>query len=79
MARLSKDQRNQVIGVLNVGSTVNDQTIHNLMNWYNSTGSVRVHARPVRARMTTIRPYHVNTLTPTSATIITWRLWGSCT
>ena len=49
--RLSKDQRNQVIGVLKAKSTVNDlarhfgcsrQTIHNLMNWYNRTGSFRV-------------------------------------
>ena len=63
MARLSKDQRNRVIGVLNVGSTVNDQTIHNLMNRYNSTGYVRVRARPGRAHVTTLRPYHVNTLT----------------
>ena len=42
-ARLSKYQRNQVIGVLNAGSTVNDiahhfwcsrQTIHSLVNRY---------------------------------------------
>ena len=68
--RLSKDQRNQVIGVLTAGSTVNDiahhfgssrQTIHDLMNGYNRTGSVRVRARPGRARVTTLRPYHVNT------------------
>ena len=71
-ARLSKDQRNQIIGVLKVGSTVNDithhfgcfrQTVHNLMNQYNSSGSVRVRARPGRARMTTLRPYHVNAFT----------------
>ena len=71
-ARLSKDQRNQVFGVLKAGSTVNDiahhfacsrQTIHNLMNRYNSTGSGRVRARPVRARVTRLRPCHFNTLT----------------
>ena len=47
---LSKDQRNQVFGVLKVGSTVNDiahhfgcsrQTIHYLMNLYNRTGYVK--------------------------------------
>ena len=71
-ARLSKDQRNQVIGVLEEGSTVNDitphfgcsrQTIHYLMNRYNSTASVRARARPGRARVTTLRPYLVNALT----------------
>ena len=45
--RLSKDQRNQVIGVLNASSTVNDiahhfgcsrQTIHYPLNRYNRTG-----------------------------------------
>ena len=73
-ARLSKDQSNQIIGVLNAGSTVNDiahhfgssrQTVHNLMNQYNSSGSVRVRARPGRARVTTSRPYHANTFTHT--------------
>ena len=71
-ARLSKDQRNQVIGVLIAGSTVNDnahhfgcsrQTIHYLMNRYNKSGFVRVHARPGRARVTTLRPHGVNALT----------------
>ena len=71
-ARLSKDQRNQVIGVLTAGSTVNDiahhfgysrQTIHYFMNGYNKTGYVRVRARPGRARVTTLRPYSVNALT----------------
>ena len=71
-ARLPKDQRNQVIGVLIAGSTVNDiahhfgcsrQTIHNLMNRYNKSGYARVRARPGRARVTTLRPYRVNTLT----------------
>ena len=71
-ARLSKDQRNQVIGVLMAGSTVNDiahhfgcsrQTIHYLMNQYNKTGYVRVRARPGRARVTTLRRYRVNALT----------------
>ena len=70
--RLPKDQRNQVIGVLMAGFTVNDiahhfgcsrQTIHYLMNWYNKIGYVGVHARPGRARVTTLRPYRVNTLT----------------
>ena len=50
-ARLLKDQRNQIIGVLKAGSTVNDithhfgcsrHTVHNLMNQYNNSGSVRV-------------------------------------
>ena len=60
-ARHSKDLRIQVIiGVLKTGSTVNEiahpfgcsrQTIHDLMNQYNSTASVRVRARPGRARV----------------------------
>ena len=71
-ARLSKDQRNQVIGVLMAGSTVDDiahhfgcsrQTFHHLMNRYNKTGYVRVRARPGRSRVTTLRPYRVNALT----------------
>ena len=58
--------------MLNAGSTVTDiahhfgcsrQTIHNLMNRYNSTGSLRVRARPGRARLTMLRHYRVNTLT----------------
>ena len=70
--RLSKDQRNQVFGVLKAGSTVDDiaryfgcsrQTIHYLMNRYNLTGYVRVRARPGHARVTTLRSYRVNTLT----------------
>ena len=70
--RLSKDQRNQVFGVLKAGSTVNDiahhfgcprQTIHYLMIQYNRTGYVRVRARPGHARVTTWRSYRVNTLT----------------
>ena len=73
-ARLLKDQRNQVTGVLNAGSTVNDlarhfgcsrQTIHYLMNRYNSTGSFKVRGRTGRARASTLRPYRVNTLTHT--------------
>ena len=53
-ARLSKDQRNHVIGVLKAGSTVNDiahqfgcsrPTIHYLMNRYNRTGYVSVRAK----------------------------------
>ena len=71
-ARLSKDQRLQVIDVLKAGPTVNDiahhfgcsrQTIHYLMNRYNITGYVRVRARPDRARVTTLRHYRVDTLT----------------
>ena len=71
-ARLSKDQRNQIIGVLKVGSMVNDithhfgcsrQTVHNLMNQYNSSGAVRVRAKPGRTRVTTLRSSHVNTFT----------------
>ena len=67
-ARLSKDPRNQVIGVLKAGSMVNDiahhfgcsrQTIHDLMNRYNSTASVRIRARPGRACVATLRPYCV--------------------
>ena len=70
--RLSKDQRNQVFGVLKAGSTVDDiahrlgcsrQAIHYLMNRYNITGYVRVRARPGHARVTTLRSYRVNTLT----------------
>ena len=71
-ARLSKDQRKQVVGVLMAGSMVNDiahhfgfsrQTIRYLMNRYNKTGYVRVHARPGRACVTTLRSYRVNALT----------------
>ena len=68
-ARLSKDQINQVIGVLKAGSTVNDIShhfgcsIHYLMNPYNRIGYVRVRARPERDRVTTLRPYHVYALT----------------
>ena len=58
--------------MLTAGSTVNDiahhfgcsrQTIHNLMNRHNSTGSVRFRARPGRARATTLRHHRVNMLT----------------
>ena len=71
-ARLPKDQRNQVIGGLMAGSTVNviahyfgcsRQTIHYLMNRYNKTKHVRLRARPGRARVTTLRLYRINTLT----------------
>ena len=71
-ARLSKDQRNQVIGVLMAGSTVHDiahhfgcsrQTNYYLMNRYNKSGYVRVYTRPGRACVTTLRPYRVNALT----------------
>ena len=70
--RLSKDQRNQVFGVLKAGSTVDDiahhlgcsrHTIHYLMNRYNITGYVKDRARPGHARVTTLRSYRVNTLT----------------
>ena len=68
--RLSKDQRNQLIGVLKAGSTLNDivhlfgcsRQTHHLMNRYNRAGFVRVRARHGRARVTTLRPYSVNTL-----------------
>ena len=72
MARLSKDKRNQVIGALKAGATVNDiahhfgcsrQTIHYLMNRYNRTVYVRVRERSGRARVTTLRLYGLNTLT----------------
>ena len=62
----------QVIGMLKVGSTVNDiahhfgcsrQTIHYLMNLYNRTRYVRVRARPGRACVTTLLHYHVKVLT----------------
>ena len=71
-ARLSKDQRNHVIGVLKAGSAVNDiahhfgcsrQTFHYLMNQYNRTGYVGVRARPGHAHVMMLRPYRVNTLT----------------
>ena len=67
-AHLSKDPRKQVIGVLKAGSTVNDitqhfdcsrQTIHDLMNRYNSTASVRVRARPGCTCVTTLRSYRL--------------------
>ena len=73
-ARLSKDQRNQVIGVLKAGSTVNDtahhfgcsrQTFHYHMNPYNKTEYDRLRARPGSTRVTTLRPFRVNTLTRT--------------
>ena len=67
-AHHSKDPRNQVIGVLKEGSIVNDithhfgcsrQTVHDLMNLYNSTASVGVQARPGHAHVTLLRPYGV--------------------
>ena len=69
-ARLSKDQRNNVIGVIKAGSTINDiaqqfgcsrQTIYYLMPRYNRTEYVRVRASPDRASVTTLRPYRVST------------------
>ena len=72
MPRLSEDQRNQAIGMLRAGSTVNNvvhhfgcsrQAIHNLLNRYNITGSVRDRARPGRACATTLRTDRVTTLT----------------
>ena len=71
-ARLPKHQRNRVLGVLMAGSTVNDiahhfgcsrQTIHYLMTRNNKTGYASFRARPGRARVATLRPYRVNTLT----------------
>ena len=71
-APLSRDQRNQVTGMLKAGSTVNDtthhfgcsrQTFHYHMNPYNNTEYVRVRARPGSARVTTLRPFRVNMLT----------------
>ena len=71
-ARLSKGQRNNVIGMLKAGSTVNDivhqfgcsrQTTHYLMNWYNRTRYVIVRARSGRASVTTLRPNRVSTFT----------------
>ena len=71
-ARLSKDQRNQVIGVLKAGSTVNDiahhfgcsrQTFHYHIKPYNKTEYVKVGAKPGSARVTTLRPFRLNTLT----------------
>ena len=70
--RLSKDQRNHVFGMLKAGSTVDDiahqfgcsrQTFHYLMNRYNRTRYVRVHARPGRASVSTLRPHCDSTLT----------------
>ena len=71
-ARLSKDKKPQIIGVLMAGSTVNDiahhfgcsrQIIHYFMNGYNKIGYVIVRARTGHARVTTLRPYRVNALT----------------
>ena len=68
MTRLSKDPRNQVIGMLKAGSTIkyiahhfgcSRQTIHDLMDRYNTTASVRVRAKPGQACVTTLRPYHI--------------------
>ena len=64
-ARLSKDQRNHVIGMLNAESTVNDiahqfacsiQTIHYLMNRYNRTGYVRVRAKTWSRKCNDVTP-----------------------
>ena len=71
-ARLLKDQRNQVIGVLKAVSTVNDiahhfgcsrQAFHYRMSPYNKTEYLRVRARSGSARVTTLRPFRVYTLT----------------
>ena len=71
-ARLSKDQRNQVIGVLIAGSTVNDiahhygcsrQTIYYLVNRYNKTGYVRVRCKTWSRTcddVTSVSRYRVN-------------------
>ena len=72
MPRLSEDERNQAIGMLSAGSMVNNvahhfgcsrQTIRNLVNRFNITGSVRDRARPGRVRATTLRTDRVITLT----------------
>ena len=59
MSRLSENQRDQAIGMLQAGATVNDvaqhlgcsrQTIHNLNTRFAITGSVR--DRPRKCRVT---------------------------
>ncbi|KAL4224672.1 hypothetical protein ACF0H5_015369 [Mactra antiquata] len=71
MPRLSEDQRNQAIGMLNAGAIVNDvaqhfgcslQTIHNLVSRYTATGSVRDRQRPGRERATSRRDDRAITL-----------------
>ena len=89
-ARLSKDQRNQAVGMFRARSTVNNiarhfgcsrQTIHNLVNRNNITGSVR--DRATCDNVTYLLRFHVNLHVPTlsflPATIIGRRLRGSCT
>ena len=91
-ARLSKDPRNQVIGVLKAGSTLNDiahhfgcskKTIHDLIKRNNRTASVRVRKRPGRARVTMLRPHRVTLKSPTysfqQTIIIAQTLRGSYT
>ena len=84
-ARLSKDQRNHVIGVLKAGSTLNDiahqfgrsrQTIHYLMNRYNRTGYVRGRAKTWSRKctgVTSLSRKHVNS---TTLSFIIARLYG---
>ena len=67
-SRHSKDSRIKVIDVFKAGSTVNDiihhfgcsrQAIRDLMNRQNCIACAIVRAIPGRARVTTLRPYHV--------------------
>ena len=89
MPRLSEDQRNQAIGMLNVGARANDvarqfgcsrQTIHNLVTRYAATGSVRDRQRPGRERATSRRDDRAITLAHLRnrfmpATVTARRLW----
>ena len=56
IARLSENQRNQAVGLLSAGSTVNitvhHLATHNFVNWNNISGSVRDPARPSLAGAT---------------------------
>ena len=61
MPRLSENQRNQTIGMLQAGAMVNDvaqhfgcsrQTIHNLNTRFVIAGSVRDRPRPGERRVT---------------------------
>lgn len=72
MPRLAENQRNQAVGMLRAGTSVNDvalhfgcsrQTIHNLTTRYATTGSVTDRPRSGRPRATSRRDDHVITLT----------------
>ena len=81
-ARLSKDQRNHVIGGLKAGSTVNDiahqfgcsrRTIHYLMNRYNRSGYVRALAKTWSRKcndITSVSRKHVNRFKPKSLLLV---------